>query len=150
MTALAAAMPRGWLAASAAVLVAVTFATGSTLARLAYDGGTNALSLTTTPNVVAALALVVLLRWPGVPMWLPAAHAARAGVGRRGVRRRLPGHRCVHAARDRPRLARLRRLGSVLQRRLRQPVHGGRRDRRGDRVADHEFRADRQPAAGHH
>src|SRR5260221_149632 len=47
-----------WLASGVAVLIATAFAAGSTLARLAYDGGSNALTVTTVRTVVAALLIL--------------------------------------------------------------------------------------------
>ena len=62
---------------------ATAFAANSTVARLSYDGGMNALTLNTLRFVVCAAILFLLLRWQRAPLRLPARQrwiAAGCGV----------------------------------------------------------------------
>jgi len=60
-----------WLGAALTVLVSILFAINSTLARVTYDAGSNALTLNTVRIGAAAVALYVVLRLIGVPVRLP-------------------------------------------------------------------------------
>ena len=62
---------RQWSGLAFVLLVATSFAIGSTLARLAYEAGSNALSVLTLRTSVASAALYVLLRLRGVGCALP-------------------------------------------------------------------------------
>ncbi|MCP5156223.1 MAG: EamA family transporter [Ectothiorhodospiraceae bacterium] len=61
-----------------AIAVAVSFATNSALARIAYEAGSNALSVLTVRTSVALVALLVLLTVQRVPYVLPAGRAVKA------------------------------------------------------------------------
>jgi len=64
------------------VLAATGFATGSALARLAYDHGADPLSVNSTRVLVAACVLGIFLRSAGVPIRLPPRDAlAAAAIG---------------------------------------------------------------------
>lgn len=54
-----------------ALLVACAFATNSALARMAYEGGSNAVSVLTVRTAIALVALLVLLRVMRLPFTLP-------------------------------------------------------------------------------
>jgi drug/metabolite transporter (DMT)-like permease len=61
-----------------ALLVACGFAINSALARMAYEGGSNALTVLTVRSITAMLVLMVLLRVVGVSMGLPRQRALGA------------------------------------------------------------------------
>ena len=61
-----------------ALLVACGFAVNTAFARMAYEGGSNALTLLTVRSVTALVVLAILLRVRGIPMALPRARALGA------------------------------------------------------------------------
>jgi drug/metabolite transporter (DMT)-like permease len=61
-----------------ALLVACSFATNSALARMAYEGGSNAVTLLTVRTATALVVLAVLLRASRVPLRLPRHRAIKA------------------------------------------------------------------------
>lgn len=60
-----------WLGAGLTVLVSILFSINSTLARVTYDAGSNALTLNTVRIGVAAVVLYLVLRIGGLPVRLP-------------------------------------------------------------------------------
>jgi len=73
---------RAWAGLLLGVAAATSFAANSTLARLAYDAGSNALSVLTVRTGVALLGLLVLLKLARVPFRLPPRRRAAAlGLG---------------------------------------------------------------------
>jgi drug/metabolite transporter (DMT)-like permease len=62
---------RPWLGIGLALVAASTFALNSTLARIAYDGGTDALSVLTARGIFAVVPLFVFLRVRGAMLALP-------------------------------------------------------------------------------
>jgi drug/metabolite transporter (DMT)-like permease len=71
---------RPWLGVAVVLLSATCFATGSALARLAYDHGADPLSVNSTRVLVAALVLAGFLGTRGVPMRLPPRDRVAAGL----------------------------------------------------------------------
>lgn len=71
---------RLWTGVAVALASAAGFALANTAANVAYQGGSNALTVASTRFLAPAVALVVWLRWSGMPLALPRRDAAIAAL----------------------------------------------------------------------
>ena len=67
-----------WLGPTLAIIAAVSFATGTTIAVIAYDAGATPLSVITTRISFTVLAVLILIRLTGSPFGLPPRERAIA------------------------------------------------------------------------
>jgi len=72
--------PRLWAGIALALVTALAFALANTSASLAYQGGSNALTVAAIRFTIPTAALVVWLRWRGVPLLLTARDGWIAAV----------------------------------------------------------------------